>query len=157
MFSYFIRISVVCHSYVIVCYRAALVCRGYMTRCTLVTSVCHPYTTRICSYVVLVLYVGRCFVFACHPYVIRNTYSINIFYEYKYLLYTVPYKANSPRPTGRFRLFGSVLTVFPSEQIISLISAKFQSFPIKTLCFKYFAILLFTLCFVTPALSAKPL
>ena len=55
IFSYFIRISVVCHSYVIVCYRAALVCRAYLTRCTLMTSACHPYITRICSYVVLVL------------------------------------------------------------------------------------------------------
>ena len=78
MYSYVIRMSLVCNPMSFVCHSYVLVCHPYVTRmysyvirmsslCHSYVLVCHPYVTRMCSYVT----VSHSYVLICHPYVTR--------------------------------------------------------------------------------------
>ena len=84
MYSYVIRMSLVCTRMLFVCHSYVLICHPYVTRmysyvtrmslaCTHMSPyvtyvlICHPYVTRMYSYVT----VCHSYVLICHPYVTR--------------------------------------------------------------------------------------
>ena len=82
MYSYAIRMSVVCIRMSSVCHSYVLVCHPYVTRmssvCHSYVLVCHPYVTRMYSYVIHMSLVCtrmssvcHSYILACHPYVTR--------------------------------------------------------------------------------------
>ena len=70
-FSYAIRISFICQSYVLVCNGMSLVHTRMSSVCHSYVLVCHPYVTRMYWYVLCMSSVCHSYVFVCHLYVIR--------------------------------------------------------------------------------------
>ena len=62
-YPYFTHMSLVCYLYVLVCYPCHSYVTGMLSICHSYVLVCHPYVTRIYSYVILMSLV-------CRPYVV---------------------------------------------------------------------------------------